>query len=88
MLEIRHEDIFFDEDRSDMEAIDKKIAQSNIDHLNGLKAALDNNALNHRELETNVKILVEAAPTKILKKVLKILIKDDLQQQQLQMESL
>ena len=88
MLEIRNEDIFFDEDRSDMEAIDKKIAQSNIDHLNGLKAALDNNALNHRELETNVKILVEAAPTAILKKVLKMLIKDDLRDQQLKMESL
>ena len=88
MLEIRNQDIFFDEDRSDMEAIDKKIAQSNIDHLNGLKAALDNNALNHRELETNVKILVEAAPTAILKKVLKMLIKDDLRDQQLKMESL
>ena len=88
MLEIRNQDIFFDEDRSDMEAIDKKIAQSNIDHLNGLKAALDNNALNHREPETNVKILVEAAPTAILKKVLKMLIKDDLRDQQLKMESL
>ena len=88
MLEIRNKDIFFEEDRSDMEAIDKKIAQSNIDHLNSLKAALDNNALNHRELETNVKILVEAAPTAILKKVLKMLIKDDLRDQQLKMESL
>ena len=88
MLEIRNQDIFFDEDRSDMEAIDKKIAQSNIDHLNSLKAALDNNALNHRELENNVKILVEAAPTAILKKVLKMLIKDDLRDQQLKMESL
>ena len=88
MLEIRNQDIFFDEDKSDMEAIDKKIIQSNIDHLNSLKAALDNNALNHRELETNVKILVEAAPTAILKKVLKMLIKDDLRDQQLKMESL
>ena len=87
MLEIRNQDIFFEEDNSP-EAIDKKIAQANIDHLNGLKAALDNNALNHRELETNVKILVEAAPTAILKKVLKMLIKDDLQDQQRKMESL
>jgi len=87
MLEISNQDIFFEEDNSP-EAIDKKIAQSNIDHLNGLKAALDNNALNHRELETNVKILVEAAPTAILKKVLKMLIKDDLQDQQRKMEDL
>jgi hypothetical protein len=86
MLEIRNQDIFFEEDNSP-EAIDKKIAQANIDHLNGLKAALDHNALNHRELE-NVKILVEAAPTAILKKVLKMLIKDDLQDQQRKMESL
>ena len=87
MLEIRNQDIFFEEDNSP-EAIDKKIAQANIDHLNGLKAALDNNALNHRELETNVKILVEAAPTKILKRVLKMLIKDDLQDQRRKMENL
>ena len=87
MLEIRNEDIFFDEDNSP-EATDRKIAQTNIDHLNGLKTALDHNALNHRELETNVKILVEAAPTAILKKVLKMLIKDDLRYQQNQMESL
>jgi hypothetical protein len=62
----KKQDIFFEEDNSP-EAIDKKIAQTNIDHLNGLKTALDHNALNHRELETNVKILVEAAPTAILK---------------------
>jgi hypothetical protein len=87
MLEIKNEDIFFEEDNSP-EATDRKIIQTNIDHLNGLKAALDHNALNHRELETNVKILVEAAPTKILKRVLKMLIKDDLRDQQLKMESL
>ena len=87
MLEIKNEDIFFEEDNSP-EATDRKIIQTNIDHLNGLKAALDHNALNHRELETNVKILVEAAPTAILKKVLKMLIKDDLQDQQRKMESL
>ena len=87
MLEIKNEDIFFEEDNSP-EATDRKIIQTNIDHLNGLKAALDHNALNHRELETNVKILVEAAPTKILKRVLKMLIKDDLQDQQRKMESL
>ena len=87
MLEIRNQDIFFEEDNSP-EATDRKIIQTNIDHLNGLKAALDHNALNHRELETNVKILVEAAPTKILKRVLKMLIKDDLQDQQRKMESL
>ena len=87
MLEIRNQDIFFEEDNSP-EATDRKIIQTNIDHLNGLKAALDHNALNHRELETNVKILVEAAPTAILKKVLKMLIKDDLQDQQRKMESL
>jgi hypothetical protein len=67
MLEIKNEDIFFEEDNSP-EATDRKIIQTNIDHLNGLKAALDHNALNHRELETNVKILVEAAPTAILKR--------------------
>jgi len=88
MLEIRHEDIFFDEDRSDMEAIDKKIAQSNIDHLESLNEALDRNALSDSELLKNVQVHIEAAPTKILKKVLRILIKDDLQQQHLQMESL
>jgi len=88
MLEIRHEDIFFDEDRSDMEAIDKKIAQSNIDHLESLNEALDRNALSDSELLKNVQVHIEAAPTKILKRVLKILIKDDLQQQHLQMESL
>ena len=87
MLEIRNEDIFFEEDNSP-EATDRKIIQTNIDHLNGLKAALDHNALNHRELETNVKILVEAAPTAILKKVLKMLIKDDLQDQRRKMENL
>jgi hypothetical protein len=87
MLEIKNEDIFFEEDNSP-EATDRKIIQTNIDHLNGLKAALDHNALNHRELETNVKILVEAAPTKILKRVLKMLIKDDLQDQQRKMENL
>ena len=88
MLEIRNEDIFFDEDRSDMEAIDKKIAQSNIDHLESLNEALDRNALSDSELLKNVQVHIEAAPTKILKRVLKILIKDDLQQQHLQMESL
>jgi len=88
MLEIRHEDIFFDEDRSDMEAIDKKIAQSNIDHLESLNEALDRNALSDSELLKNVQVHIEAAPTKILKRVLKILIKDDLQQQHLQLESL
>ena len=88
MLEIRHEDIFFDEDRSDMEAIDKKIAQSNIDHLESLNEALDRNALSDSELLKNVQVHIEAAPTKILKRILKILIKDDLQQQHLQMESL
>ena len=88
MLEIRHEDIFFDEDRSDMEAIDKKIAQSNIDHLESLNEALDRNALSDSELLKNVQVHIEAAPTKILKRVLRILIKDDLQQQHLQMESL
>jgi hypothetical protein len=87
MLEIKNEDIFFEEDNSP-EATDRKIIQTNIDHLNGLKAALDHNALNHRELETNVKILVEAAPTKILKRVLKMLIKDDLQDQRRKMENL
>ena len=87
MLEIKNEDIFFEEDNSP-EATDRKIIQTNIDHLNGLKAALDHNALNHRELETNVKILVEAAPTAILKKVLKMLIKDDLQDQRRKMENL
>ena len=88
MLEIRHEDIFFDEDRSDMEAIDKKIAQSNIDHLESLNEALDRNALSNSELLKNVQVHIEAAPTKILKRVLRILIKDDLQQQHLHMESL
>ena len=88
MLEIRHEDIFFDEDRSDMEAIDKKIAQSNIDHLESLNEALDRNALSDSELLKNVQVHIEAAPTKILKRVLRILIKDDLQQQHLQMENL
>ena len=88
MLEIRNEDIFFDEDRSDMEAIDKKIAQSNIDHLESLNEALDRNALSDSELLKNVQVHIEAAPTKILKKVLKILIKDDLQDQQRKMEDL
>ena len=88
MLEIRHEDIFFDEDRSDMEAIDKKIAQSNIDHLESLNEALDRNALSDSELLKNVQVHIEAAPTKILKRVLRILIKDDLQDQQLKMENL
>jgi hypothetical protein len=39
MLEIKNEDIFFEEDNSP-EATDRKIIQTNIDHLNGLKAAL------------------------------------------------
>ena len=86
MLEIRHEDIFFDEDRSDMEAIDKKIAQSNIDHLESLNEALDRNALSDSELLKNVQVHIEAAPTKILKRVLKILIKDELNEQYWQLE--
>ena len=86
MLEIRHEDIFFDEDRSDMEAIDKKIAQSNIDHLESLNEALDRNALSDSELLRNVQVHIEAAPTKILKRVLKILIKDELNEQYWQLE--
>jgi len=88
MLEIRNEDILFEEDQSHMEAIDKKIIQCNIDHLDSLKKALDRNALSDSELLRNVQVHIEAAPTKILKRVLKILIKDDLQQQHLQMESL
>ena len=88
MLEIRNEDILFEEDQSHMEAIDKKIIQCNIDHLESLKKALDRNALSDSELLRNVQVHIEAAPTKILKRVLKILIKDDLQQQHLQMESL
>jgi hypothetical protein len=56
MLEIRNEDIFFEEDNSP-EATDRKIIQTNIDHLNGLKAALDHNALNHRELLATVKCI-------------------------------
>jgi hypothetical protein len=55
MLEIKNEDIFFEEDNSP-EATDRKIIQTNIDHLNGLKAALDNNALNHRELLRNSQV--------------------------------
>jgi len=86
MLEIRNEDIFFDEDRSDMEAIDKKIAQSNIDHLESLNEALDRNALSDSELLKNVQVHIEAAPTKILKRVLKILIKDELNEQYWQLE--
>ena len=86
MLEIRNEDIFFDEDRSDMEAIDKKIAQSNIDHLESLNEALDRNALSDSELLKNVQVHIEAAPTKILKRVLKILIKDELNEQHWQLE--
>ena len=88
MLEIKNEDILFEEDQSHMEAIDKKIIQCNIDHLDSLKKALDRNALSDSELLRNVQVHIEAAPTKILKRVLKILIKDDLQQQHLQMESL
>jgi len=88
MLEIRNEDILFEEDQSHMEAIDKKIIQCNIDHLDSLKKALDRNALSDSELLRNVQVHIEAAPRKILKRVLKILIKDDLQQQHLQMESL
>ena len=88
MLEIRNEDILFEEDQSHMEAIDKKIIQCNIDHLDSLNKALDRNTLSHTELLRNVQVHVDAAPTKILKRVLKILIKDDLQQQHLQMESL
>ena len=36
MLEIRNEDIFFEEDNSP-EATEKKVIQSNIDHMKNLK---------------------------------------------------
>ena len=85
MLEIRNQDIFFEEDNSP-EAIDKKIAQSNIDHLNGLKAALDHNSLNHQELLRNSQVYLDAAEDRTLKKVLKILIKDELNEQYWQLE--
>jgi hypothetical protein len=77
MLEIKNEDIFFEEDNSP-EATDRKIIQTNIDHLNGLKAALDRNALNHSELLRNSQVFLDAAQDRTLKKVLKILIKDEL----------
>ena len=85
MLEIRNQDIFFEEDNSP-EAIDKKIAQANIDHLNGLKAALDHNALNHQELLRNSQVYLDAAEDRTLKKVLKILIKDELNEAYWQLE--
>ena len=85
MLEIRNEDIFFEEDNSP-EATDKKIIQSNIDHLNGLKASLDNNSLNHQELLRNSQVYLDAAEDRTLKKVLKILIKDELNEQYWQLE--
>ena len=85
MLEIRNKDIFFEEDNSP-EATDKKIAQSNIDHLNGLKAALDNNSLNHQELLRNSQVYLDAAEDRTLKKVLKILIKDEINEQYWQLE--
>ena len=40
MLEIRHEDIMFDEDRSDMEAIEKKIASMQSENLNAFEEKL------------------------------------------------
>ena len=85
MLEIRNEDIFFEEDNSP-EATDRKIAQTNIDHLNGLKAALDHNSLNHQELLRNSQVYLDAAEDRTLKKVLKILIKDELNEQYWQLE--
>ena len=85
MLEIRNEDIFFEEDNSP-EAIEKKVIQTNIDHLNGLKAALDNNSLNHQELLRNSQVYLDAAEDRTLKKVLKILIKDELNEQYWQLE--
>ena len=86
MLEIRNEDILFEEDQSHMEAIDKKIIQCNIDHLDSLKKALDRNTLSDSELLRNVQVHIEVAPTKILKRVLKILIKDELNEQYWQLE--
>jgi hypothetical protein len=77
MLEIKNEDIFFEEDNSP-EATDRKIIQTNIDHLNGLKTALDRNALSHSELLRNSQVFLDAAQDRTLKKVLKILIKDEL----------
>ena len=85
MLEIRNKDIFFEEDNSP-EATEKKVIQTNIDHLNGLKAALDHNSLNHQELLRNSQVYLDAAEDRTLKKVLKILIKDELNEQYWQLE--
>jgi len=85
MLEIRNKDIFFEEDNSP-EATEKKVIQTNIDHLNGLKTALDHNSLNHQELLRNSQVYLDAAEDRTLKKVLKILIKDELNEQYWQLE--
>ncbi|MEK9658315.1 MAG: hypothetical protein VW378_08110 [bacterium] len=74
-LEINSSEIF--EDASDMEAIDKKIAQTNLDHLNSLEQHLKRGALTSQELLRNVQVMADAASDKALKKVLKILINDE-----------
>ena len=73
MLEIRHEDIMFDEDRSDMEAIEKKIASMQSENLNALEEQLPD--LHRDTIHDEVTGMMQDASKEDLIKIAKILIK-------------
>jgi hypothetical protein len=73
MLEIRHEDIMFDEDRSDMEAIEKKIASMQSENLNAFEKQLPD--LDRDTIHDEVTVMMQDASKEDLIKIAKILIK-------------
>jgi hypothetical protein len=73
MLEIRHEDIMFDEDRSDMEAIKKKIASMQSENLNAFEEQLPD--LDRDTIHDEVTVMMQDASKEDLIKIAKILIK-------------
>jgi hypothetical protein len=73
MLEIRHEDIMFDEDRSDMEAIEKKIASMQSENLNAFEEQLPD--LDRDTIHDEVTVMMQDASKEDLIKIAKILIK-------------
>ena len=73
MLELRHEDIMFDEDRSDMEAIEKKIASMQSENLNAFEEQLQD--LDRDTIHDEVTVMMQDASKKDLIKIAKILIK-------------
>ena len=73
MLDITHDDIMFNEDKGDMEAIEKKIASMQSENLNAFEEQLPD--LDRDTIHTEVTEMMQDAAKQDLIKIAKILIK-------------